>query len=152
MTQIQEKMWSNLSQPTFKIDQTRKISNTKVIINTLVWTLNRRWWGTHWNYHKLMFTFTRMILSFSKLSSMPSISVMILVALLHKVPIRFPSQIIWSICLPISLFIKKRKNILTWKMLQICVLFFFTLSFGSINVDLSPFPFQGTSPTSQFQP
>ena len=36
MTQIQEKMWSNLSQPTFKIDQTWKISNTKVIINTLV--------------------------------------------------------------------------------------------------------------------
>ena len=34
--QIQEKMCSNLSQPTFKIDQTRKISNTKVIINTLV--------------------------------------------------------------------------------------------------------------------
>ena len=93
-------------------------------------------------------TFTRMILSFSRLSSMPSISAMILVALLYTT---FYPTILYGVYvahqryhlvffLPVSFFVKKCKDILKRKSFSFkptCIQFFFTLSFGSICVHLS---------------
>ena len=75
-----------------------------------------------------------MILSFSRLSSMPSISSMILAALLYSTIILYDTYVayrphIWYFPLPVSFFVEKCKDILKRKSFQLA--FYFSSRFLS---------------------